>query len=107
MKYGNPDALIAAAREAGHEPPAGAVGVYDVWPVSVPYREAWMHLHHGRVMDGASGLPQALPYAAVVLYAQTHGFADTIPDLDEFVELIYAQDAAFLAHATERAKART
>lgn len=73
----------------------------EVWPPAAPYHEAFVVLAAGR-RQGMGGA-EALAYSEILAYAQANGFAETMADLEEFVMLIQAQDAAVL---TELARAR-
>jgi hypothetical protein len=90
-------ALVAAAAiEAGHEPPPGTE--YNLWEICEPMFACWGRLHWSRhYMVGASLIrPIGLQYSEVVAYARAHGFADSIAELAEFTDLVYAADRAFL-----------
>lgn len=74
----------------------------EVWPVAVPYRDAFRVLSAGR-RQGFSGW-EALAYSEIVAYAHENGYAESITELEEFVGLVYEQDHAFLEESARRAK---
>ena len=91
--------MVAAAQAAGEPVPTGALEAMDVWPVALPYRVAWQVLSDGRrwaMGDGALH-PGGLAYTELVAYARDHGLATTRTALEEFVVLVLAQDAVWLA----------
>jgi hypothetical protein len=49
-------------------------------------------------------MPQPLAYSEVVMYAEWHGYTDSQVDLDEFVELVYAQEIEYLNVTGEKRK---
>lgn len=93
--------IAAALAEQGLDVPAD-LHPAEVWPVAAPYRDAFQILSAGR-RQGFSGW-EALAYSEIVSYARENGYADSIVELEEFVALIHAQDAAFLEGSARRAK---
>ena len=85
--------IAAALVEQGVEPPEDLLPV-EVWPVAWPYRRAFLVLSAAR----GSGMNGLLPiaYAELLAYARANGFAETLAELEEFVDLIQAQDRRFL-----------
>lgn len=93
--------ILAAALEAGDEPPQGAL--IEIWPICKPYFEAWVQLEKSRnwAVGMSAVIPLGLQYSEVVAYAKENGFGD--PDeLQLFVEMVYVLDSAYLKHAREK-----
>jgi hypothetical protein len=95
--------IVAALAEQGLDVPADLQPA-EVWPVAVPYQDAFRVLSAGR-RQGFSGW-EALAYSEIASYAHENGYAESIVELEEFVALIHAQDAAFLEESAKRAKVR-
>jgi hypothetical protein len=91
-----PERVIEAAEEAGDPIPERALAAYEIFPACGPVQDAWLTLHKQRSFDGMTGLPIPLAYPSVVVYAERHGFAETMAELDDFVELIYVQESEYL-----------
>lgn len=94
--------IVAALREQGAEVPADLADV-PVWPSAEPYRHAFASLSRARGHGMAGPLP--LAYSEILAYATAHGFGDDPGSLEEFVQLIQAQDLAYLKHHRPKEKA--
>lgn len=88
---------MAAALERGEAPPPGTE--YRLWDIGQPYFQSWSRLHGARPWaGGADGLmfPMGLVYTELREYARDHGYADTLADLDEFIEVMWSLDEVYL-----------
>lgn len=88
--------MVSNLLERGHEVPEDLRR--NLWDLSTPYYHGWLRLHASRpYAAGPNGMfPQGLPYTEVVAYARDHGLAETLHDLDEFLDLMAALDDTYL-----------
>lgn len=93
--------IADALAEQGKDVPADLRPV-EVWPVAAPYRDAFSVLSAAR-RQGMHGW-EALAYSEIVAYAHENGYAGSIVELEEFVNLIQAQDTAFLEESAKQQK---
>jgi hypothetical protein len=91
--------IAAALVEQGVEPPEDLLPV-AVWPAAWPYRRAFLVLSAARG-SGMNG-PQPIAYGEMLAYARANGFAGTPAELEEFVDLIQAQDKRLLELAAPK-----
>lgn len=98
-RYGSQGpALLAAMLESGAPVPEGLLE--ELWPVSLPYFDAFRCLNRGRQYGGnlQQTFPFGLAYSEVAAYAKDAGYHPDVSPwaFEEFVELVYAIDEAYL-----------
>jgi hypothetical protein len=95
--------IAEALREQGQAPPPDLLP--EVAPPAQPYRAAFQVLSAARAY-GMNG-PLPLTYSDMRAYAEAHGLAASMADLEEFTTLMQAQDGAYLTFCAQQAEQRT